>query len=107
MFDNPNEELKKLEQQLLAVEETEEDFDAMYQELLREYGPGTGAAPSKPNPPAKKNSGNPVYTDHAKKPSAKKGRKKKKKSLRGLVITLCLECAGIAAVILWWILRIL
>ena len=47
----------------------------------------------------------------AKKPAAKakgkKSKKKAKKSIKGLVITLCLECAGIVAIILWWILRIL
>ena len=106
MFDNPNEELKKLEQQLLAVEETDDDFNVMYQDLLREYGPEANAPVTKPVQEPKKTTAKSTGNGKNKKPSAKKG-KKKKKSNKGLVITLCLECAGIVAVILWWILRIL
>ena len=39
MFDNPNEELKKLEDQLLAVEKKDEDFESFYNDILREFGP--------------------------------------------------------------------
>ena len=102
MFDNPNEELKKLEDQLLAVEKKDEDFESFYNDILREFGPVNE------NQPVRKSESRPAP---AKKPAAKakgkKGKKKAKKSIKGLVITLCLECAGIVAIILWWILRIL
>ena len=39
MFDNPNEELQKLEQQLLAAEEKGDDFESFYQDILSEFGP--------------------------------------------------------------------
>ena len=107
MFDNPNEELKKLEEQLLAVEDTEEDFDTFYKELLREFGP-EAEEPAESKPVKKKAPKNHVQTDHAKNPAKKSAKKKKKKKgIKGLVITLCLECAGIVAILLWWILRIL
>ena len=39
MFDNPNEELKKLEDQLLAVEAANDDFESFYSDILNEFGP--------------------------------------------------------------------
>ena len=102
MFDNPNEELKKLEEQLLAVEKKDEDFESFYNDILREFGPANenqNVRKSESKPAAPKKS--------AVKTKGKKGKKKAKKSIKGLVITLCLECAGIAAIILWWVLRIL
>ncbi len=104
MFDKPNEELKKLEERLLAVEEPGKDnFEAFYSDILNEFGPGeTGkkqaASPKKSSQPK----------PAAKKGSKKGGKKKKKKnSIRGLVITLCLERAGILAVLQWWMYRFL
>ena len=100
MFDNPQEELKKLEQQMLAAEETEtEDFETFYQQILQEFGPGTQT------PPVRKTTRKPAPA--GKKPSGKKPGKKKKKKLTGLIITLCLECAGILGIILWWMLRLM
>lgn len=146
MSNNPSEELKKLEQQLLAVEEEgeeirpetetdegdgilfpeedqdfseeeiseeeqlpeaeaqepfverDEEFEAFYQDILKEFGPDT--KPRKKTSSAKKAVHHNTYSDHA--PSAKK-----EKGIKGLVITLCLECAGIVGIVLWWVLRIL
>ena len=100
MFDNPQEELKKLEEQMLAAEETEtEDFEALYQDLLKEFGPASQT------PPARKKTRKAAPAPE--KPSGKKSGKKKKKKLTGLIITLCIECAGILGIIVWWLLRIL
>lgn len=103
MFDNPNEELKKLEEQLLAAEKTEDDFEAFYQDILQEFGPSSQTSPARKPARSKKAPQKQSYSDQPKKPS----KKKKKKSLRGLVITLSVECAGIVGIILWWIFRFL
>ena len=106
MFDNPNEELKKLEKQLLAVEKKDEDFESFYNDILREFGPESGKEPArKTAPKSSTQKKTPAKTAAA--GTGKKSKKKAKKSLKGLVITLCLECAGIVAIILWWIFRIL
>ena len=107
MFDNPNEELKKLEKQLLAVEKKDDDFESFYNDILREFGPESSKEPARKsatkNATQKKTPAKSAPAGTGK----KKGKKKAKKSLKGLVITLCLECAGIVAIILWWIFRIL
>ena len=108
MFDNPKEELKKLEEQLLAVESSGEDFDAFYDDILKEFGPDS--APSKQRSTSSQK--NPSAKPSASKKTAatgksKKKSRKKKKGIKGLVITLCLETAGIVGLILWWVLRIL
>ena len=107
MFDNPNEELKKLEQQLLEVEKKDEDFESFYSEILREFGPVQET--SAPKKTATKKKSAPAATGKTGDKAKKSGKKspKKKQSLKGLVITLCLECAGILAIVVWWILRIL
>ena len=95
MFDNPNEELRKLEQKLLAAEQKkdpEAEFEAFYSDILREFGPGIAPQQTKSN--------------SAKKAAPKKVPKKKEKGIGGLVTVLCLEFAGIAALIIWWILRL-
>ena len=105
MFDNPNEELQKLEQQLLAAEEKGEDFESFYQDILNEFGPGSQSQSTQKSAPAQKQT---LSANGKKKPAGKsKKKKKKKKSLKGLVITLCLECVGILGIILWWLLRML
>ena len=104
MFDNPNEELQKLEQQLLAAEEKGDDFESFYQDILSEFGPGAPSQSPRKSAPAQKQ----THSANAKKkPAGKTKKKKKKKSLKGLVITLCLECVGILGIILWWLLRML
>ena len=106
MFDNPNEELKKLEDQLLAVEAANDDFEALYSDILNEFGPETAPSKQKSISSQKKPSKNPPSAGKTAK-SGKKKAHKKKKGIKGLVITLCLEIAGVIGVILWWILRLL
>ena len=55
MFDDPRKELKTLEQELLAAEEVPEgamldeaEFEALYNEILAEYGPQEEQAPAEP-----------------------------------------------------------
>ena len=106
MFDNPNEELKKLEDQLLAAEAGNDNFEAFYSDILNEFGPDTAPSKQKSTSSQKK----PSQTHSSSGKSTKSGKKKshkKKKGIKGLVITLCLETAGIIAIILWWVLRIL
>ena len=146
MKDNPNEELKKLEQKLLAVEEEaneilpeaeadddailfpeeddadlaaehaqeeapvpeeaqvpfverDEEFEAFYQDILKEFGPDS--KPRRKTSSTKKTAKANAYSD------SKPAKAKKEKGVKGLVITLCLEMLGIVGVVLWWILRIL
>ena len=63
----------------------------------------------KPKKTATKKKSAPAATGKTGDKAKKSGKKspKKKQSLKGLVITLCLECAGILAIVVWWILRIL
>ena len=68
------------------------EFEVFYREILREFGPDSAPQPGKR--PASR----------TRTPARKK---KKEKGLRGLVVTLCLECAGIAAIAAWWVVRIL
>ena len=115
MKDNPSEELKKLEEQLLAVEDIaaedaqvcdqseavpaadkDAEFEAFYQEILKEFGPDT--APRKKTSSTRKTAPKSAYSDQ---------KPKKQKGIKGLVITLCLEMLGIAGIVLWWIFRIL
>lgn len=39
MFDNPDQELKRLEDQLLKAEMTDEEFERFYDDLYDEFGP--------------------------------------------------------------------
>ena len=78
--------------------ERDDDFEAFYQDILKEFGPDT--KPRKKTSSTKKAAHHNAYSDHV--PSAKK-----EKGIKGLVITLCLECAGIVGIVLWWVLRIL
>ena len=76
----------------LLKQDEDAAFEAFYREILREFGPEspvqTGKKPaSRTRTPARK--------------------KKKEKGLRALAVTLCLECAGIAAIAAWWMVRIL
>lgn len=105
MFHKPNEELKKLEEQLLAVEEPqveEEDFDVFYEDILKEFGPGQ-ATPAPQKKVHRTVSQATDYTDNAKKHK----KSKKRRQMKGLIVTLCLECVGIFLVLVWWMLRIL
>ena len=157
MFDNPNEELKRLEEQLLQAEETDREFDRFFGDLYEEFGPveepayeeetyGVDTAVSREmenllvETPAdsgirnyvngygrdgqvRRNPGSaqqrPVQQRAAQPRTAPQnaGRTtgesryaapvQKAKGVKGLVITACIECAGIVGVVLWWVLRIL
>jgi glutamyl/glutaminyl-tRNA synthetase len=63
-----------------------------YFEILREFGPESTNRQRKTSP--------------AKKSAPKKSPKKKEKGIGKLVAVLCLEFAGIAALVIWWILRL-
>ena len=104
MFKRSNEELRRLEEQLLAVEEPEveeEDFDLLYEELLEEFGPDQVSQPKKKTHKTA-NSGY-TYTDNAEQHRPHKHRR----SIRGLLVALCLEALGIMGIMLWWVVRIL
>ena len=104
MFKRSNEELHRLEEQLLAVEEPEveeEDFDLLYEELLEEFGPDRVSQPQKKT--HRNTNSAYTYTDNAEKHRPQKRRR----SIRGLLVVLCLEALGIMGVMLWWVVRIL
>lgn len=99
MFDDPQKELKRLEEQLLKQEMNDEEFERFYRDIYEEFGPVEEeqpvAAPVKPRPKS-------TYAD-----TPRAVAPKKKKGIRGLVITVCLESVGIIAIVMWWVLRIL
>lgn len=152
MFDNPNQELKRLEDELLKAEMTDEEFERFYDDLFEEFGPvkekdedllegspvntvrnyanGYGsqtrpAAQQRPvqqRPQQAANTQRPQQGYNVQRPQQRTGRQsadqapaanrymapqKKERDIKGLVITACVECAGIAAVVLWWLIRIL
>ena len=108
MFDDPKEELRQLEAQLLAAEEPleasmldEKEFEALYNEILEEYSTqndeppvrnfanGYGSADAHPREIPQPQPAPPVKGNGA------------------LILTLCLEILAIAAVAAFWILSIL
>ena len=164
MFDDPKKELKRLEEQLLAAEMHDDEFERFYDEIYAEFGQqepvreeelygilndtpvtpsyGFHAAPAsleqQPRPVRNYANGygqeavpqqprrqpvhpQPTYPqqaaprqtypagDFAGVPLLDDDRfvevKPKQKSLRGLVILACAECIGIAAVVIYWIIR--
>ena len=162
MFDNPNEELKRLEEQLLKAEETDAEFDRFYDEVYDEYGiqdvdfddvedlladtpvevvrnyangygdedetpvwsePVRQEAPHQYDAPQRPVQQRPVQRPAQQRPVQQRPQNpnrpvhddgsryaapvKKEKGVRGLVITACIECAGIVALVLWWVMRIL
>ena len=153
MFDNPQQEVKKMSKKLRPVKMSDEEFELFYKEIYEEFGP-KDTAPVAVNPqvpveaPVEAPVAAPVeepvveesplftvgahehipmdgfapsanavqaaakirnvqndeliedYTDGKKAP-------KKEKGIKGLVITLCLECLAIAGVVAYWMLYIL
>ena len=103
MFDDPQKELKKLEERLLQTEE-DNDFEQFYREIFEEFGPG-----EEQDMPSRSQSVSP----QKKKPSAYADApravapKKKDKGIRNLLLIILLECLGILGVLLWWILRLI
>ena len=103
MFDDPQKELKKLEEQLLKQEMNDEEFERFYQDIFEEFGPvdEEAVAPVAPKQPVKKAPKPSTYAD-----TPRAVAPKKKKGVKGLVITVCLESIGIIALTLYWVLQI-
>ena len=101
MFDDPQKELKRLEEEMLKLTEADEKFERFYQEIYEEYGPTdeeqTEAPAEKPVKQVKR-----TYAD-----APRAVAPKKKKSVKGLVITVCVEMVGILAIVGYWLMRLL
>ena len=101
MFDDPQKELKRLEEEMLKLTERDEKFERFYQDIFEEYGPTEEEPVEAPAPkPAKKPKNTYADTPRAVAP-------KKKKSVKGLVITVCVELAGIIGIVAYWLIRLL
>ena len=101
MFDDPQKELKRLEEEMLKLTEKDEKFERFYQDIFAEYGPTEEQTEETPAAkPVKK-----AKSTYADAPRAVAP--KKKKSVKGLVITICLELVGIAGIIGYWLMRFL
>jgi len=98
MFDDPQKELKKLEEQLLTLDNKDEEFERFYREIYEEFGPVTEEQPAAAAPVKKKQS---TYAD-----APRAVAPKKKKGVKGLVITVCLESVGILVLAAYWIMRL-
>lgn len=125
MFDDPKKELKSLEQQLLADEEAPEsamldeaEFEALYNEILEEFGPRKEEpqAIPKPQEPQIRNFANGYGRNIPPVPTAAPAVTEEKppvtempgpKGNGGLILTICLESIAIAAVLGLWILSLL
>ena len=123
MFDDPNKELQKLEDQLLkaemnqeAAELNNEEFEELYGNILAEFGPrekndGTTEAAAEP---AIRNFAN-GYGQSGQTQTVKAGDEilgddepaVPKKGVKGLVFLSVLEIAAIAALAAYWIRHIL
>ena len=132
MFDNPQQEVKKMSKKLRPIKMSDEEFELFYKEIYAEFGP-KNTAPVVVNPQVEEPVAEPVapvyppvdefnqentvkaaakirnvhadeviddYTDGVKVT-------KKEKGIAGLVVTLCIECLGIAAVVAYWLVHIL
>ena len=99
-----NKELNELEEKLLSADQ---DFEDFYAQILEEFG----EKPAKPVESPRQAPEAPVkaapvpnaYAD--KQPQAVP--MKKDHSIRNLIILIIAELMGIAAVVVWWILRLL
>ena len=103
MFDDPKKELKRLEEQLLKEEQPDDEFERFYQEIYAEFGPAEGEEAAEPAPARTAAPRTSTYADTPRAVAPKK----KDKSIRNLTVAVCLECAGILAVVLWWVLQLL
>ena len=126
MFDDPKEQLRRMQEQLLAAEEEEEEFDDLsdIDDLLEEYLDeaeyGKYSEEAEEHLPAYRNYANNygrshrarfVDTDEFEEEELDEDavfyredyrRGKKKQSNRGLMIIICLELIAIACVLGWW-----
>ena len=116
MFDNPKKELEELECQLLAAEEIPEDsmldeqeFEALYNEILEEFGPrddepvvrnfANGYGGTAPQPKRHEQPSAPVMPQEA-------PPRKKHKRNGGLLLTILAETAAIGAIVTLWALSL-
>ena len=142
MFDNPQQEVKKMSKKLRPVKMSDEEFELFYKEIYEEFGP-KNTAPVVVNPQVEEPVAEPMVEEipqeepvapvyppvdefdqeNTVKAAAKirnvhadeviddytDGVKvtKKEKGIAGLVVTLCIECLGIAAVVAYWLVHIL
>ena len=107
MFDDPKKELKKLEQQLL-------DDEKWFQKELDSAKRMIGQVPDSPrrtsapqSPQASRSTAQTRPAPAGKAPVKTPAKKKKKKSIQGLVILACVEFAGILALAAYWLLVLL
>ena len=100
MFDDPQKELKRLEEELLKLTDKDEKFERFYQEIYEEYGPTEEEAEAPAPKPVKKPKR--TYAD-----APRAVAPKKKKSVKGLVILVCVELAGIFGIVGYWLMRLL
>ena len=113
MFDDPNKELRELEDRLLAVEaprETsmldEQEFEALYDEILSEYGQQDDHEPPVRN--FANGYGRPVVPEAPRPQTVPLTPDTQDRGGNaGLIFTICLEIAAIAAVVIFWILSLL
>ena len=125
MFDNPKKELKKLEEQLLAAEQPDDDFERLYEEIYDEFGPEEPEAEEyEEDYPEEEEyyEEEPVYerpmtreekirsynhyntnfdAESWEEPPARE------ESIRGLLLACCLLSLGIVGVVAWWMVRFL
>ena len=109
MFDDPKKELVRLEE-LLLEEEKDEDFERFYSDIFAEFGADSEEDAEEPQQPSESRNAaarpaprKNTYSDTTRSVPAVK----KDHSIRNLGILAILETAGIVALVLWWILRIL
>lgn len=114
MFEDSNKELKFLEEELLALDKKDEEFEAFYAEIFEEYGEKTPSEEDflkdllteKPKRTAQAQRSQPAahnaYADQKKTAPVKKDH-----SIRNLTIIIILELMGIAGVAAWWLIRLL
>lgn len=122
MFDDPKKELERLEEELLAADNKDDEFERFYADIFDEFGAqpkaekpaaqplkegrnyanGYGTRPEKAAPRKEETAEDYQDTDRRSVPV-----RKKKKGNGGLVLLAILECLGIIGVVLWWVLRIL
>ena len=100
MFDDPQKELKRLEEELLKLTDKDEKFERFYQEIYEEYGPTEEETTAPAEKPVKKPKR--TYAD-----APRAVAPKKKKSVKGLVILVCVELAGIFGIVGYWLMRLL
>ncbi len=100
MFDDPQKELKRLEEELLKKSDKDEEFERFYKEIYEEFGPTKAEKPAAA--PVKKPQPKNTYAD-----TPRAVAPKKKKSNKGLVITICVELVGIFGIIGYWLMRLL